>query len=390
MEKSDLILEGVDKTALPLIFVQPTSIQMVVFLFVKEKSMAFDMLRQLFEGVHLEGDNLVKLLDALDDPNSSELREKLFELARTVRERYYAEDVYMRGLIEFTNYCKQSCAYCGIRSGNKQVDRYRLTDEQILDCCREGYRLGYRTFVLQGGEDAYYTDERVIELVARIKSSYPDAAVTLSLGERSYESYKALKEAGVDRYLLRHETASREVYESIHPNMSYDNRQQCLKNLKELGFQVGAGFMVGLPGQTNTHLAQDLIFLRELNPHMIGIGPFIPHEDTPLGHEKGGTVEKTLVMVALTRLVVPHALLPSTTALGTLDPQGREKALKAGANVVMPNLSPTSVREKYELYKDKICTGDEAAHCRSCIEGRINSTGYRVNMSRGDHYEWRA
>lgn len=352
--------------------------------------MANELLRRLADGDILNKEELISLLNALDQDNAAELREELFAQARIKREKYYAEDVYMRGLIEFTNHCKQSCSYCGIRSANKNVDRYRLSDDQVLDCCKEGYRLGYRTFVLQGGEDAFYTDEKVIALITRIKEEYPDAAVTLSLGERPRESYEALKSAGVDRYLLRHETANKEIYESIHPHMSYDNRHRCLNDLKELGFQVGAGFMVGLPGQDNEHLAEDLMFLRDLNPHMIGIGPFIPHEDTPLGGSVGGTVEKTLIMVALTRLTVPHTLLPSTTALGTLDPLGREKALKAGANVVMPNLSPTNVREKYELYKDKICTGDEAAHCRGCIERRINSTGYKVNMSRGDHYEWRA
>ncbi len=351
--------------------------------------MALDLIQRLADGEMLNETELVKLLDSLDQPENGDQRDFLFEKAREAREKYYSKDVYMRGLIEFTNYCKQSCAYCGIRSGNPKADRYRLTDEQILDCCTEGYRLGYRTFVLQGGEDAYYTDEKIVDLVNKIKERFPEAAVTLSIGERSRESYQTIKNAGVDRYLLRHETANKEIYESVHPNMSFENRQRCLKDLKELGFQVGAGFMVGLPGQKNTHLAQDLIFLRELGPHMIGIGPFIPHEDTPLGKETGGTVEKTLIMVALTRLTVPKSLLPSTTALGTLDPLGREKALKAGANVVMPNLSPTNVREKYELYKDKICTGDEAAHCRSCIEGRINSTGYRVNMSRGDYYQWR-
>ncbi len=352
--------------------------------------MAKTLLLRLANGEMLDKTELVTLLNTLDDSENSDLRELLFSEARKQREKYYSEDVYMRGLIEFTNYCKQSCAYCGIRSGNQDADRYRLSNEQILDCCREGYRLGYRTFVLQGGEDAYYTDEKIIELIHQIKDQFPEAALTLSIGERSRESYQAIKNAGVDRYLLRHETANKEIYENIHPNMSYENRRRCLQDLKELGFQVGAGFMVGLPGQENEHLAEDLLFLKSLNPHMIGIGPFIPHEDTPLGVHKGGTVEKTLIMVALTRLVVPHTLLPSTTALGTLDPLGREKALKAGANVVMPNLSPTNVREKYELYKDKICTGDEAAHCRSCIERRINSTGYRVNMSRGDHFEWRA
>jgi len=352
--------------------------------------MANELLNKLAGGEVLNKEDLISILNALDQDRGGELKEELFSHARSLREKYYADDVYMRGLIEFTNHCKQSCTYCGIRSANTNVDRYRLSDDQVLDCCKEGYRLGYRTFVLQGGEDSHYTDEKVIALITRIKNEYPDAAVTLSLGERSRESFEAMKAAGVDRYLLRHETANKEIYEKIHPHMSYENRHRCLNDLKELGFQVGAGFMVGLPGQENEHLAEDLLFLYDLNPHMIGIGPFIPHEDTPLGGNTGGTVEKTLIMVALTRLIVPHTLLPSTTALGTLDPLGREKALKAGANVVMPNLSPTNVREKYELYKDKICTGDEAAHCRSCIERRINSTGYKVNMSRGDHYEWRA
>ncbi len=344
------------------------------------------LLEELYEKGDLADDKLVCILDNLD-PESTE---KLFELSRKRREEYYKEFVYMRGLIEFTNYCKQNCAYCGIRGKNDKVDRYRLSKEDILDCCAEGYRLGYRTFVMQGGEDPLYTDEVLIDLVKEIKAKYPDTAITLSVGERTKESYAALKEAGADRYLLRHETANKDLYEQIHPGMSFENRQQCLQYIKEVGFQVGAGFMVGLPGQTNANLVEDLRFLKDLQPHMIGIGPFIPHEDTPLGHHTGGTVEKTLIMVAMTRLMLPHTLLPSTTALGTLDPTGREKALKAGANVVMPNLSPTAVREKYELYKDKICTGDEAAHCRGCIERRINSTGYRVDMSRGDHYEWRA
>lgn len=259
----------------------------------RETTMALELLNRLAKGEILDKSELVTLLNALDQDDTDALREELFTKSREQREKYYAEDVYMRGLIEFTNYCKQGCAYCGIRSANKKnVDRYRLTDDQVLDCCKEGYRLGYRTFVLQGGEDSYYTDDKVIALIGRIKSEYPEAAVTLSLGERTRESYEALKAAGVDRYLLRHETANKEIYETIHPNMSYDERHRCLNDLKELGFQVGAGFMVGLPGQENEHLAEDLEFLRELNPHMIGIGPFIPHEDTPLGGNKGGTVEK--------------------------------------------------------------------------------------------------
>lgn len=309
----------------------------------------------------------------------------LFQMALAKKTEHYSDTVYMRGLIEFTNYCKQNCTYCGIRASNALSDRYRLSKDAILNCCEEGYRLGYRTFVLQGGEDPYFTDEVLIDLIKAIKTSYPECALTLSVGERSYESYKKLKETGVDRYLLRHETASKELYEKCHPGMSFENRQNCLWDLKKLGYQVGAGFMIGLPGQTHQDLVKDLRFVKTLEPEMVGIGPYIPHDDTPLKGSVGGTVEQTLILIALTRLLLPKALLPSTTAMGTLDPLGREKALQAGGNVVMPNLSPIDVREKYALYKDKICTGDEAAHCRACIEKRINKAGFRVDMGRGDH-----
>lgn len=346
--------------------------------------MVKQLIENLYSNENLKDEALLYILDHLDSESTS----FLFEKARTKRELFYDQAVYMRGLIEFTNYCKQNCNYCGIRRDNKEVDRYRLSDEMIMNCCREGYRLGYRTFVLQGGEDPFYTDDKLVEIIQKIKTEFPEVAITLSVGERSYESYQALYDAGADRYLLRHETASEAIYDAIHPDMSMNNRVQCLKDIKKIGFQVGAGFMVGLPGQTNEDLVKDLRFLKELDPHMIGIGPFIPHAKTPLGHNKGGTVEKTLILLALTRLLMPKVLLPSTTAMGTLDPKGREKALKAGANVVMPNLSPTDVREKYELYQDKICTGDEAAHCRMCIEGRIKNAGFYVDMSRGDYYQW--
>lgn len=269
------------------------------------------------------------------------------------------------------------------------MDRYRLTQEEILDCCREGHILGYRTYVLQSGEDPYYTDERLVELITAIKAEFHDAAVTLSLGERPYESYQRLFAAGANRYLLRHETASESLYQRLHPDSNFHNRRQCLKHLKDIGYQVGAGFMVGLPGQTNEDLVQDLMFLKVLEPEMVGIGPFIPHGQTPLGRIKGGTVEKTLIMLALTRLLLPEVLLPSTTAMGTLDSLGWEKAIKVGANVVMPNLSPVKVRDKYELYDGKIWTGDESAHCRGCIEKRIIGAGFEVNMGRGDHPTWR-
>ncbi|OLS03824.1 [FeFe] hydrogenase H-cluster radical SAM maturase HydE [Tissierella creatinophila] len=343
-----------------------------------------NLIQKLYDNSNLSRDEFTLLIDNIDENDY----EFLFNLARKRKEEYYDKSVFMRALIEFTNYCKQNCNYCGIRASNSKVERYRLSKEQILECSDEGYRLGYRSFVMQGGEDPFFSDDLLCDIVKSIKYKYPDVAITLSVGEKSMESYKKLKEAGTDRYLLRHETASKELYESLHPNMSFDNRRNCLFILKELGYQVGAGFMVGLPNQKTSDFVNDLEFLKELNPEMIGIGPFIPHEDTPLGSSIGGTVEKTLVMVAITRLLLPSALLPSTTALGTLDSKGREKALKAGANVVMPNLSPTNVRELYELYKDKICTGDEAAHCRKCIEVRINSTGYSVDMGRGDHSEW--
>lgn len=343
------------------------------------------ILEKLFRSQHVEGDELLFVLDHLNSGN----QELLFKYARETREANYGKKVYMRGLIEFSNYCRRNCAYCGIRRENKEVDRYRLSLEEILTCCAEGYNLGYRTFVLQSGEDLFYTDDVLEELIQRIKSDYPDAAITLSIGERSAESYQRLYHAGAERYLLRHETASERLYRQLHPDMDYEERRNCLQTLKEIGYQVGAGFMVGLPGQRNEDLVEDLLFLQEIQPEMVGIGPFIPHAKTPLGEYPGGTVEKTLILLALTRLILPKALLPSTTALGTIDPLGREKALKAGANVVMPNLSPTNVRAKYELYENKICTGDEAAHCRGCIEGRIQSVGYEVDMGRGDHKEFK-
>lgn len=330
-------------------------------------------------------EKLVYLLNHIE-PETQEL---LFFHSNQTRLEFYGRQVYLRGLIEFSNVCQRNCGYCGIRRDNKRVDRYRLSKAEILACCQEGYRLGYRTFVLQSGEDPYYTDERLVEILTEIRSKFPDSAITLSIGERSFESYQRLFEAGADRYLLRHETASEDLYQSLHPDMSFHNRRKCLTQLKEIGYQVGAGFMVGLPGQTNEDLAKDLVFLKEIEPEMVGIGPFIPHSDTPLGTFQGGTIKKTLILLALTRLLLPDVLLPSTTAMGTLDPLGREKALKVGANVVMPNLSPVNVRAKYELYEGKICTGDESAQCRVCIEKRINSAGFEINMERGDHPAWR-
>ncbi|MBF8983694.1 [FeFe] hydrogenase H-cluster radical SAM maturase HydE [Lutibacter sp. B2] len=313
----------------------------------------------------------------------------LIDKAHEVRMKAYGDKVFLRGLLEFTNYCKNDCIYCGIRASNKNASRYRLSLEEILSACADGYHLGYRTFVLQGGEDPFFTDDKIVEIISSIKSKYPDCAITLSIGEKSKQSYKKYYDAGADRYLLRHETASKDLYESLHPTMSFENRHQCLQDLKDIGYQIGAGFMVGLPNQTNEDFVNDLMFLKELEPHMIGIGPFIPHKDTALSGKTSGTLDKTILLLAIIRLLLPNALLPATTALGSIDPLGREQGLKAGANVVMPNLSPLYVREKYMLYDGKICTGDESAHCRKCIEGRINKAGFSLDFSRGDHCNWR-
>lgn len=311
--------------------------------------------------------------------NTSEADEILFKKADKVRRRVYSDKVYIRGLIEFSNYCKNNCNYCGIRCGNKSAVRYRLSAEEILSCCREGYSLGFRTFVLQSGEDIYFTDEILCEIVSKIKKEFVDCAITLSVGERSYESYKALKEAGTDRYLLRHETANREHYSKLHPpGMDFDRRKKCLFDLKKLGYQVGSGFMVGSPYQTNENIIEDLRFLEELNPDMIGIGPFVVHKETPFGMFKSGTCELTLKLISILRMMFPHALIPATTALATIHNSGRELGLKAGANVVMPNLSPVNVREKYELYGNKISIGEEAAQSRSSLEKKVEAAGYKI------------
>jgi len=320
--------------------------------------------------------------------NRDDVREYLYEKADKKAREIYGEDIYIRGLIEFTNYCKNDCLYCGIRRSNKEASRYRLSKEDILSCADMGYKLGFRTFVLQGGEDAFYTDRVLSQIVSEIKEKYPDTAITLSVGERSKKSYKTLKEAGADRYLLRHETACKSHYEKLHPkDQSYENRIRCLNDLKALDYQVGCGFMVGSPYQTEENLAEELIFLKKMNPQMVGIGPFISHKDTPFKDKENGSVELTLFMLGLIRLTLPNVLLPATTALGTLDPMGREKGIKAGANVIMPNLSPVSVRKKYSLYDGKICTGEEAAECVECLKTRINKTGYQIVVSKGDYKE---
>lgn len=327
-------------------------------------------------------DEFLTLLTEITDEELLMLRER----ARKTAQKYFDNKIYIRGLIEFTNYCKNDCYYCGIRRSNRNVIRYRLTKEDILKCADTGYSLGFRTFVLQGGEDPYYTDDRLADLIKSIKNRYPDCAVTLSVGEKSYDSYARLFKAGADRYLLRHETANEEHYRKLHPpSLSLQNRKQCLFNLKEIGYQVGAGFMVGSPYQTVGNLVEDLLFLKQLNPHMVGIGPFIPHHQTPFANETAGSLRQTLMLLSIIRLMLPNVLLPATTALGTVHPEGRELGILSGANVVMPNLSPSNVRKNYELYDNKICTGDEAAECRYCLERRINRIGYRLVVDRGDY-----
>lgn len=331
---------------------------------------------------HDISDAELKLLIETGDEAAAGL---LKRYADDTRREFYGDKVFLRGLIEISSYCRNDCLYCGIRRSNKDADRYRLSREEILSCCENGYGLGFRTFVMQGGEDPYFTDDVIVPIISEIREKYPDCAITLSLGERSFESYKKMKEAGADRYLLRHEAADAGLYSSLHPaEMSLSHRKECLFQLRELGYQVGAGFMVGAPGQTTEHIIADLRFLQELRPQMIGIGPFVPHHMTPFAGEKGGTLELTLRLLGILRLMFPDVLLPATTALGTIAPNGRELGLQTGCNVVMPNLSPVKVRKKYDLYDNKICTGEEAAECRGCLQRRIESAGYTVSAERGD------
>lgn len=309
----------------------------------------------------------------------------LYAAAREVRARHYGREVYLRGLIEFTNHCRNDCRYCGIRRSNRNLERYRLTDEEIVQCCEQGYLLGFRTFVLQGGEDLHYADSEICEIVRRVRAEFPDCAVTLSIGEKERGAYEQYFAAGAERYLLRQETSNPEHYRYLHPaELTIENRKRCLRDLKEIGYQVGCGIMVGSPGQTWDHVIEDLFYMRDFQPQMVGIGPFISHKDTPFRDEKSGTLEDTLHLLGVIRLMLPEVLLPATTALGTIHPLGRELGMLAGANVVMPNLSPQGVRDKYMLYDGKICTGDEAAECRRCMEARIGRTGYQVVTSRGD------
>ena len=340
-----------------------------------------ERIRRLREAQTLGREDMRILLQTMNP----EEEEYLYLQAREVCALHYRKDVYLRGLIEFSSYCKNDCYYCGLRHSNARAKRYRLSEEQILDCAGRGYELGFRTIVLQSGEDPYYTDERICSIVSGIKRMHPDCAVTLSIGEKSRESYQKYYDAGADRYLLRHETSNPAHYRYLHPDkLTIENRKRCLDDLKEIGYQVGCGIMVGSPGQTMDHVLEDLEYMARFQPHMVGIGPFIPHQDTPFAREAKGTVRDTLHLLAVIRLMLPKVLLPATTALGTIDPMGREKGILAGANVVMPNLSPPDVRGKYLLYDGKICTGDEAAECRVCMEKRMERIGYRIQSGRGD------
>lgn len=340
-----------------------------------------ELIEKLFLTENLTDEELKQLIENRTD-------EDFALLSKTARQRCseeYGNKVYMRGLIEFSSYCKNDCLYCGLRRSNKNAERYRLSAEEIMNCCENGYKLGFRTFVLQGGEDNYYSDDLFCEIISAIKEKFPDAAVTLSLGERSYDSFKRLFEAGADRYLLRHETADSEHYGKLHPKeLSLENRMNCLNQLKEIGYQTGCGFMVGSPFQTADCIVKDLRFIKDFQPQMVGIGPFIPHKDTPFKEEKAGTLELTLFLLSIIRLLLPKVLLPSTTALGTINPTGREQGIKAGANVVMPNLSPVGVRKKYSLYDNKICTGEEAAECLECLRRRVKAAGGELVAHRGD------
>lgn len=318
--------------------------------------------------------------------NTQESRDYAAALAREVRHLHYGHKVFVRGLIEISNICRNDCLYCGIRKGNQKCSRYRLTEDVILDCCRRGYELGFRTFVLQGGEDGYFTDSRLEVLLREMKQQYPDCAITLSLGERGEESYRRLYEAGADRYLLRHETATEEHYRMLHPEeLKFANRMECLRTLRRIGYQTGCGFMVGSPFQKVEHLVRELIFLEDFKPQMCGIGPFISHKDTPFAGYANGTVEDTLYLLSLIRMIHPKILLPATTALGTLREGGREAGILAGANVVMPNLSPEEAGAKYRLYDNKLFTGAEGANGIAQLKERMAAVGYEVVTDRGDY-----
>ncbi|NMD38583.1 MAG: [FeFe] hydrogenase H-cluster radical SAM maturase HydE [Christensenellaceae bacterium] len=328
--------------------------------------------------------------EALINAYTPELADILAEKAIIARSKIYGNNIYIRGLIEISNICKNNCLYCGIRCENKNIERYRLNESEILACCDEGYELGFRTFVLQGGENPYFSDDVLCNIIRKIKQKYSDYAVTISLGERTYESYKKIYDAGADRYLLRHETADSEHYSKLHPeNMAFEHRMECLSNLKAIGFQTGCGFMVGSPYQTAKNLAKDLKFIENFKPEMCGIGPFIPHKESPFKDFKAGSFELTLYLLSIIRLIQPNILLPATTALGSINNKGKELGILAGANVIMPNLSPKNQRKKYELYNNKIYSGEESAENLSALKNTMKQINFEIVVDRGDIKERR-
>lgn len=343
----------------------------------------FEVIDKLYTTGNMTFEECVFLLGYYDD---KDVRNYLFEKSGQVRDSIFGKKIYIRGLIEFSNYCKNDCYYCGIRRSNAKADRYRLTKEEILECCKTGYKLGFRTFVLQGGEDGYFTDDVMVDIVSEIRNNYPDCAITLSLGEKDYDAYKRLYDAGADRYLLRHETINPVHYSKLHPdNLKIETRVKCLEMLKEIGYQVGCGFMVGSPYQTVNNIAQDIMFIKKFEPHMIGVGPFISHKDTPFSDFNNGTAEMTVFIIGILRLMLRYALIPSTTALGTISKSGREEGIIAGTNVVMPNLSPVNNRNKYMLYDNKISTGEEAAESKEALVKQMQKIGFEVVTDRGDY-----
>ncbi len=345
------------------------------------KKSHIDIINKLAEGELLTHDEWMLLLSTLDVEEREYLRAKAQEVATS----NYGHGVFVRALLEISSYCRNNCYYCGIRASNRNAQRYRLTKEEILECCKEADALGFNTFVMQGGEDPMQNDAWVVDVVKSIRAAYPDKAITLSVGERSDEAYAAFKEAGANRFLLRHETRNDEHYAHLHPSMmSSENRRHCLMTLKRLGFQTGSGMMIGSPGQTDEHLYEDIRFLEELQPQMIGIGPFLPATDTPFENQNPGSADKTILMLSLLRLRFPKVLLPATTALATLCPDGMERAILAGANVVMPNVSPVEQRKKYSIYDNKKSTGAESAQQMQQLENRLNAIGYHIDYSRGD------
>ncbi|WP_300368539.1 [FeFe] hydrogenase H-cluster radical SAM maturase HydE [Brachyspira sp.] len=350
-----------------------------------EEKISLEDILTLLSSFEYDNDINIKNLNDKEKEEINELKEYLRLKAREKADKVFGKYVFMRGLIEFTNYCKNDCIYCGIRKSNKIAERYRLSKEDILSCCEYGYEIGFRTFVLQGGEDPYYNAEIMSDIVNAIKTTYPDCALTLSIGEKEEDYYKILKDNGADRFLLRHETSDNTHYSKLHPNnMDLENRKKCLRNLKRLGYQTGTGIMVGSPYQTLENIANDFVFMQEIKPEMIGIGPFLPHKDTPFANERKGELELTLILISILRLIFPLSLIPATTALGTIKEGGRELGILHGSNVVMPNLSPMNVRKKYLLYNDKIATGTESAEGVESLRKSLNDIGYVLTGMRGD------